>query len=46
MHRFERQSPTEAADVAEIIGGILTVQARFAAEQWRPLGRGTHTKGV
>jgi catalase len=46
MHTFERQSPTEAADVAEIVRGILTVQARFAAEQQRPLGRGTHTKGV
>jgi mono/diheme cytochrome c family protein len=46
MHKFERQSQTEAADVAEIVRGILTVQARFAAKQGRPLGRGTHTKGI
>ena len=46
MHKFERESPTEAADAAEIVRGILAVQARFAAEQNRPLGRGTHTKGV
>ena len=46
MHKFERESPTETADVAEIVRGILTVQARFAAAQQRPLGRGTHTKGV
>ena len=46
MHKFERRSPTEAADVAEIVRDILKVQARFAAKQQRPLGRGTHTKGV
>jgi mono/diheme cytochrome c family protein len=46
MHKFERQGPTEAADVAQIVRGILTIQARFAAQQQRPLGRGTHTKGV
>jgi mono/diheme cytochrome c family protein len=46
MHKFERPGPTESADIAEIVRGILTVQARFAAEQHRPLGRGTHTKGV
>ena len=46
MHTFERQSPTEAADVAEIVRDIMKVQARFASEQRRPLGRGTHTKGI
>ena len=46
MHKFERESPTEAADIEEIVRGILTVQARFASQQQRPLGRGTHTKGV
>lgn len=43
---FERKLPTEDADIAEIVRDILTVQARFAARQKRPLGRGTHTKGV
>jgi len=43
---FEQKPPSEDADIAEIVHGILTVQARFAAEQHRPLGRGTHTKGV
>jgi mono/diheme cytochrome c family protein len=43
---FERKWPTEDADIAGIVRDILTVQARFAAEQKRPLGRGTHTKGV
>jgi mono/diheme cytochrome c family protein len=46
MHKYERASPTEAADIDEIVRGILTVQARFASQQHRPLGRGTHTKGV
>jgi catalase len=46
MHKFERASPTETADVAEIVRGILAVQAKFASQQRRPLGRGTHTKGV
>ena len=46
MHTFERESPTETTDIAEIVRGILTVQARFASQQHRPLGRGTHTKGV
>ena len=44
--KFERKLPTEDADIAEIVRDILIVQARFAAEQKRPLGRGTHTKGV
>src|SRR4051812_32082683 len=43
---FERKLPTEQADIAEIVAGILAVQARFARRQKRPLGRGTHTKGV
>lgn len=43
---FERKAPGEADAVAEIVRDILTVQARFAARQKRPLGRGTHTKGV
>lgn len=37
---------TEQTDIAEIAQRILTIQARYAAEQHRPIGRGTHTKGV
>jgi hypothetical protein len=43
---FERKLPTEQQDIADIVSGILAVQARFARQQKRPLGRGTHTKGV
>ncbi len=43
---FESKLPTEDADIAEIVKGILTVQAALAEAQHRPLGRGTHTKGV
>ena len=46
MTIFERKLPTEEADAANIIRGILKVQAAFAAAQKRPLGRGTHTKGI
>ena len=44
--QFERKAPGEADAIAEIVRGILTVQARLAARQKRPLGRGTHTKGI
>jgi len=43
---FEKRRPSEDADIAEIVKDILTVQALRAAEQGRPLGRGTHSKGV
>jgi hypothetical protein len=43
---LERKLPTEQQDIADIVAGILAVQARFARQQRRPLGRGTHTKGV
>jgi mono/diheme cytochrome c family protein len=43
---LERPLPNEPADIAAIEQGILIIQARYAAEQHRPLGRGTHTKGV
>jgi hypothetical protein len=46
MVNFENKRPSEDADIAEIVKDILTVQAAKAAEQGRPLGRGTHTKGV
>src|SRR6187455_530280 len=39
-------SATEEADRAAIVHGILAIQAALAAKQRRPLGRGTHTKGV
>lgn len=43
---FERRLPTEEEDYHEIVQGMLHAQARLAAAQARPLGRGTHTKGV
>jgi mono/diheme cytochrome c family protein len=43
---FERRLPTEEADTAEIVRDILIIQARYASKQHRPLGRGTHTKGI
>jgi hypothetical protein len=43
---FDRKLPTEDLDAADIVRGILKVQASFAAAQQRPLGRGTHTKGI
>jgi len=46
MVNFERKLPTEEIDAADIVRGILKVQAAFAAAQKRPLGRGTHTKGI
>lgn len=46
MVNFEKKRADEDADIAEIVKDILTVQAEKAADQGRPLGRGTHTKGV
>jgi len=46
MVNFEKKRSSEDADIAEIVKDILTVQAAKAAGQGRPLGRGTHTKGV
>ena len=43
---FERKLPTEQQDIADIVAGLLAVQARFARLQKRPLARGTHAKGV
>ena len=43
---FEQKLPTEDADIAELTRCFLVVQQRFAAQQKRALGRGTHTKGV
>lgn len=46
MTDLERPLPGEDGHIARIVAGILAVQARTAATQQRPLGRGTHTKGV
>lgn len=43
---LERRSPTEAADVDEIVRGMLAIQAQAAASGKRPLSRGTHAKGI
>jgi hypothetical protein len=43
---FEQKLPTEDNDIAQIVEGILAVQARHATHQCRPLARGTHAKGV
>jgi hypothetical protein len=42
----ERYLDTEREYAEEIVGHVLTMQARAAAEQRRPLCRGTHAKGV
>lgn len=46
MRNFERFMVGEGEYTQEIVAGILHAQARFANAQHRPLGRGTHTKGV
>lgn len=46
MINFERKLPNEVIDTANIVRDILKVQAAFAVQQSRPLGRGTHTKGI
>ena len=43
---FEEKLPTEDVDIADIVKGILAIQAMSAARQKRPLARGTHAKGV
>lgn len=42
----ERKGPTEDADVEEIVRCILIAQAQNAGLDHRPIGRGTHTKGI
>lgn len=46
MVNVERKLPSEDADIAEIVRGILTIQSRLARHQHRLPGRGTHTKGL
>ena len=43
---MERDRAAEEADIDEIVRGFLAQQARTAAEENRPLRRGTHAKGV
>ncbi len=43
---LERETTTEEAAIAEIVQGFLSNQAHTATLQHRPLGRGTHVKGV
>ena len=43
---FEEKLPTEDVDIADIVKGLLAIQAMSAATQKRPLARGTHAKGV
>ncbi len=42
----ERNLAREKSDIEEIVQTTLQVQARAAAQQHRPLARGTHAKGV
>jgi hypothetical protein len=42
----ERNLAAEKSDIEEIVEKVLLMQADAAARQHRPLGRGTHVKGV
>jgi hypothetical protein len=42
----ERHPAREQSDIKEISERVLLMQANAAAQQQRPLGRGTHAKGV
>ncbi len=42
----ERDRAGEPARISEITQSVLALQAKSAAQQNRPLGRGTHPKGV
>jgi hypothetical protein len=42
----ERSLAREQSDIEEIVQTTLLVQAKAAAQQHRPLARGTHAKGV
>jgi hypothetical protein len=42
----ERDLAREASDIEEIVRRTLKVQATAAAQQHRPLARGTHAKGI
>jgi hypothetical protein len=42
----EEARATEAEDTAALTRDVLAIQRKFAAEQNRPLARGTHAKGI
>ena len=42
----ERDLAREQAEIQEIVEKVLLLQSNSAAQQSRPLGRGTHAKGV
>ena len=42
----DRDLAGERSDIEQIVEKILLMQAKAAAGQRRPLGRGTHAKGV
>ena len=42
----ERDAADEAACIDQITLAVLLLQAKSAAQQNRPLGRGTHVKGI
>src|SRR5690349_14713467 len=42
----ERNLAGEQSDIEEIVEKVLLMQSKAAAQQHRPLGRGTHVKGV
>ncbi len=42
----DRDPVREKAEIEEIVGKSLLLQAKSAAQQHRPIGRGTHVKGV
>jgi hypothetical protein len=46
MPHGEEARATEAADIAALTKGILSIQQKYAAEQHRALARGTHAKGT
>jgi hypothetical protein len=46
MPRAEAARASEAEDIATLTQNILTIQQRYAAQQNRPLARGTHAKGL
>ena len=43
---MELDPATEEAEIAEMVRGFLSLQARTAVEENRPLRRGVHAKGV
>src|SRR6266700_1687798 len=42
----ERDLASERSDIEEIVEKVLLMQSNAATQQRRPLGRGTHAKGI